>query len=88
MTVPEWSEGLDDHGIHRAIEDKTLSEALPHEDADNIDGYHEKYVAPSKGKLVMQGKDKKMRRTALGEGLFKDQKKCRPRCASLMGPEL
>jgi len=75
MTIPEWNEDIDDHGIHREIEDKTLSEALPHEKADSIDGYHEKYVKESKGKLVVQGKDKKMRRTPLGEGLFKDQQR-------------
>lgn len=75
MTIPKWKEGLDDHGIHRQIRDNTLSEALPHAKADSITGYHEKYVDESKGKLVVQGKDKKMRRTALGEGLFKDQQR-------------
>jgi len=75
MSVPTWSEGLDDHGIHRNIFDKRLAEAMPHPDEENIAGYDSKLMGESKGKLVTMGKDKKLRRTALGEGLFKDQQR-------------
>lgn len=75
MSVPTWSGGLDDEGFHREISDRKLAEALPHPDEDSITGYHPKLVAESKGKLVVMGKDKKLRRTALGAGLFKDQKR-------------
>ena len=75
MSVPTWSEGLDDEGFHREIFDRKLAEALPHPDEDSITGYHPKLVAESKGKLMTVGKDKKLRRTALGAGLLKDQKR-------------
>ena len=74
MTTPQWSV-IDNGGIHRGIDDEALETALPYEKEDEIDGLHEKHVAASKGKLFVLGKDKKLRRTALGAGLLKDQER-------------
>jgi len=75
MSLPRWRKNLDDDGIHRGIFDKTLANAEPYNGKSKILGYHEKHVKESNGKLLHTGADKKLRRTALGEGLFKDQKR-------------
>ena len=75
MATPKWDNLGDGFGHHHIIHDRALQEAEPYEYSEEVDGYHEKHVRESNGKLLVKGKNGKMRRTAAGEGLFRSQMK-------------
>lgn len=73
MATAQWHNLSDEITNFNFSVDSDLSSAEPYEHADEVDGYHEKHVRESKGKLFVKGKNGKIRRTAAGEGLYRNQ---------------
>lgn len=73
MATAQWHNLSDEITNFNFSVDSDLGSAEPYEHADEVDGYHEKHVRESKGKLFVKGKNGKIRRTAAGEGLYRNQ---------------